>query len=68
MFDVSYEKNYKEFLETSLEKIPNLDDKISYLEKSIFEVNMIDHWNEYDRFQYDVLTEKKRELMNIKNK
>lgn len=66
MINFEYKKEYKEKLEISLEKISNIDDKISYVEKELFYVNMIDHWNDRDQTEYRVLVEKKRELIKLK--
>lgn len=68
MYDISYAKEYKERLETSLEQISSLDDKIAYVEKQLFYVEVDDCWDDKDRVEHCVLVEKKRELITLKNK
>ena len=68
MYDISYAKEYKERLETSLEQISSLDDKIAYVEKQLFYVEVDDCWDDKDRVEHCVLVDKVKELRALKNK
>lgn len=68
MFDLKHYKEYKERLETTLEQISNIDEKLAYVEQQLFYVEVDDCWDDKDRVEHCVLIEKKRELITLKNK
>lgn len=68
MFDLKHYKEYKERLETTLEQISNIDEKLAYVEQQLFYVEVDDCWDDKDRAEHCVLIDKVKELRTIKNK
>lgn len=68
MFDLKHYKEYKEFLENKLEQISNIDEKLAYVEKELFYVEVDDCWDDKDRAEHCALIDKVKELRTIKNK
>lgn len=62
MYDLNYAKEYKEYLEDKLTQFSNTSDKLEYVEKQIFYVEVDDCWDNKDETEYHVLMKKKKEL------
>lgn len=67
MYDFKYAEEYRGRLKTKLTAIDNVEGRLQYLEKELFYVNMVDHWDNYDQTMYRVLCDEIAAIAPAKN-